>query len=351
MSVQAIQQETMPPATAWIGIDVSKKTLDALLLMAKGHTQAGKFDNTPEGHRKLLKWAKRLAPLSIRHFCMEATGSYSLGIAVELSQAQERVSIVNPYRARRFAQGEGIDIKNDKVDAHVLAKMCYQQSPALWQLPPEHARELVNMSRHLVDLIGVRTQQKNRLSEPGNSKTVINSLTAVIDSINTQIEVVEKTMMDLITQDPDLSSKHDLLTSIPGIGDRTALNLMAELPDIEMFGSASAIIRFAGLDPSQHDSGSSVHKKPKIARKGSRHLRSALYMPTLSAIKCNSVIREFYQRLLARGKPKMTAIVASMRKLLSIAYGVLHSGRSFDASHRCTFIHASDHSEAIVLAR
>jgi transposase len=227
-----------------------------------------------------------------------------------------------------------MDIKNDKVDARMLALMCYKQHPSLWQLPPAQMRELINLSRHLGDLVGTRTQQKNRLGEPGNSATVIKSLTAIIDLIDTQIQTVEKSMMDLIDQDPDLREKRDLLVSIPGIGERTALNLMAELPDIEMFGSASAVVRYAGLDPTEHSSGSSVHKKPHIARRGNRHLRAALYMPALSAIQHNAPVREFYLRLLACGKTKMCALVGAMRKLLSIAYGVLHSGQPFNADHR-----------------
>lgn len=264
---------------------------------------------------------------------MEATGAYSLGIAIALAEALERVSIVNPYRARRFAEGEGIDIKNDKVDARTLATMCFNQKPALWQLPPVQMRELINLSRHLDDLIGTRTQQKNRLSEPANSETVITSLKALIEVIDTQIQSVEKSMMELVNQDPDLRGKHDLLMSIPGIGERTALNMLAELTDIEMFSSASAVVRYAGLDPTEHVSGDSVHKPSTIARRGNCHLRTALYMPTLAAIKHNVLVRDFYHRLLNNGKRKMTALVAAMRKLLSIVYGVLHSKQPFNPLH------------------
>jgi transposase len=330
----------VPTANTWIGIDVAKDKLDVHLLLQNDQCFSGVFENAASGFKKLLKWCRRYADGMVRHFCLEATGTYSLAPAVALVEAGERVSIVNPYRAKCYAQGDGTDNKNDRTDARSLARMCREKQLALWQAPPAIIRELVSLSRYLGDLVAMKSQQTNRLGEPEVTQTVHASLTKVIEQLDEQIDTIEKAILDLINSHPDLRAKKDLLVSIPGIGERTAARILAEVPNIEAFSDAPALVRYAGLNPVEHESGTSVHRASKIARKGNRHLRASLYMPALSAIQHNPAVGSFYKRLCAAGKKKKVALVAAMRKLLSIVFGVLHHGKPFSILS-CRLIPAS----------
>lgn len=332
MSTQALPQQNVPAADAWIGIDVAKKKLDVHLLLPDASCHTGVFENTSSGYTKLIKWRKRLASKSVCHFCLEATGSYSLGVAIALAEAGERVSIVNPHRAKCFAHGDGADNKNDKIDARTLARMCREKRPDPWRVPSGAVRELISLSRYLEDLVGMKTQQSNRLGEPGLSDMVTTSLTHMIEQIDEQIAEIEQAILALIDQHPDLRAKKDLLVTIPGIAERSAARFIAEIPDIEAFSSAPSLVRHAGLNPIEHQSGTSIRHNSQIARKGNRHLRTCLYMPALVAVRHNPLVRPLYERLCAAGKKKKVALVAAMRKLLSIIYGVLHHGKPFDAS-------------------
>ena len=203
-------------------------------------------------------------------------------------------------------------------------------------LSVEHWAQLsvyLALARRLESLHQVRQQESNRLASAQRSPLVAESIQTILTALDQEIARVERLLHDHIQQHPDLKAQHDLLRSIPGIGDKTATTLLAECGDIPSFTDARALAAFAGLTPKQHQSGTSVHGKPRLSKIGSDRLRKALYFPAITALRHNPIIKAFCDQLLARGKPKMAVIGAAMRKLLHLAYGVLKSGKPFDPDH------------------
>ena len=173
--------------------------------------------------------------------------------------------------------------------------------------------------------------EQNRRGDPSvvGQVEVLESLDKSIEFLDNEIKNLLKTIDDHINNNPDLKADRDLLKTIDGIGDLTAAWIIAELPDVKLIPSAKAAAAYAGFAPMEYRSGSSVRRKTRLSKRGSRYLRKALYMPAMCATRCNPAIKAFYDRLLANGKPKMVALAAAMRKLLMIAYGVLRSRKDF----------------------
>jgi transposase len=161
----------------------------------------------------------------------------------------------------------------------------------------------------------------------------LDSIEAHIAFLDEQIAEIEKGMQDLIDQHPDLRQKRDLLISIPGIGDITAANFIAEVPDVNRFESAAQLAAYAGLTPRHHQSGSSIHRSGHLGKTGNKHLRSALFLPAITAMRFNPILRSLVARLETRGKSRMTIVGAAMRKLAHLAYGVLKHQRPFDPDY------------------
>ncbi len=313
----------------YVGIDVSKDGLDVLLL--HGEQRAGQhFTNTPTGFSKLDGWLKRrLKPVQV-HICLEATGPYGEAVADYLFEQGYTVSVVNPARIKGYADSQMQRNKTDKLDAALIADFCRTQHPAAWTPPPPEIRQLQQWVRHLEDLTQTFQQAKNRLGLPGQSQPVIDHLQAQIALLDQQMAQTKRAITDLLNQQPDLKHQKDLLRSIPGLGDLTIGKLIAECRDLTAFRDVRQLVAFAGLNPRHHTSGSSVHKKPTMSRTGSASLRAALYMPALVAMRFNPLLRAFADRLRTRGLPNKAIIVAVMRKLLHLVFGVLKSGQPFD---------------------
>ena len=313
-----------------LGIDIAKETFDVILLVS-GQAQHASFDNSPHGFTRLNKWLKK-KQAGLVHACLEATGRYGEALAEHLHEAGHEVSVVNPARIKSYAQSQLKRNKTDRLDAHLIADFCRTQSPALWTPPPPAVRELQQMVRYLDALQSMRQQERNRLSSGLTDEVVIVSLTNHIAFLDQQIDDLQQQIQDHIDRHPDLKQQKDLLTSIPGIGDLTASKLLAEIRDIHAFEDVRQLVAFAGLNPRQHCSGSSVRGRSRLSKTGSASLRHALYFPAIVACTHNPVIRAFCQRLADRGKVPMVIIGAAMRKLLHIVYGVLKSGQPFDPS-------------------
>ncbi|HRF95580.1 MAG TPA: IS110 family transposase, partial [Aggregatilineales bacterium] len=264
------------------------------------------------------------------HVCLEATGHYSDAIAQFLHDLGYTVSVVNPSRIKSYADSLLSRNKTDAGDALIIAGFCRTQKPDTWSPPALEIVELQAMVRQLGNLKEMRQQERNRLEAGISSKTVLDTLEKHIAFIDKQIKDLEKRIHDHINRHPGLKQQHDLLTSIPGIGDVSAFKLLAEIRDISAFDSASQLAAFAGLTPRQRVSGSSVRSKSRLSKRGSPRLRECLFMPAIVAKKHNPILSIFAQRLEKAGKSKMVIIGALMRKLLHLAYGVLKSGQPFD---------------------
>jgi transposase len=314
---------------AWIGIDVSKDILDVYLIVEQATPSYGQFANQKKGYVQLVKWVKRLTPQACYHFCLEATGSYSTGLALFLAEAGLLVSVVNPYRAKHAAIAQGACNKTDKASAKSLAEYCRREEPPLWRVASPEVRTLVGLVRHLDNLKEQLVQQTNRRQEPELLAQVAASLDKMIQYTQSEIRSVEKEIDRHINDHPDLKADRDLLVSIPGIGKETAHQILAELPDVSEFASAQAAAAFAGLNPTEFRSGTSIRRRTRLSKKGNKHLRRALYMPALTALRYNACIQSMAERLRSRKKSHMAIVGAAMRKLLMIAFGVLRTRQPF----------------------
>jgi transposase len=311
-----------------LGIDVSKNTLDVALV-----TEGGVFhkliNNDTQGYQQLEKWMKARETGEV-HACLEATGQYGDGVAEYLVKRSHSVSVVNPARIKRYGESKLHRNKTDKADASLIAEFCQKEKPPLWQPPSSEIKHLRALVRRLTDQKTNLQQEINRLKSGEKDPWVRHDLQIHINYLRERIQATEKEIRDLIDQTPDLKSQQKLLTSIPGIGDLTANTLLAEIGDISVYEGAPQLAAYAGLNPQGHRSGSSVHKKTRISKQGRSELRRCLYMPAIVAMRHNPVIQDLNNRMAERGSHKMEIIVASMRKLLHIAFGVLKNQIPFD---------------------
>ena len=314
----------------YLGMDVSKETLDVCLLRGKDSEYAH-MSNSRQGFNQLHHWLQK-RQASSAHVCLEATGIYGLEVAQFLHEKGYRVSVVNPARIKGFAQSQMRRSKTDKLDAAVIAAFCQALQPDIWT-PPEPAwYALRALVRHIDDLQQTRQQQVNRL-ESATLPAVRDQLQQHITFIDEQIAQVKNQIKDHLKHFPHLKREVDLLKSIPGIGDLTAWRLLAEIGLIARFADIRQVVAFVGLDPTRHESGRSLRGGQHISRTGRASLRSALFMPALTAQRHNPVLYAFAQRLEANGKLPKQIVVAVMRKLLHLAYGILKSGHPFDPGY------------------
>jgi transposase len=314
-----------------LGIDVSKDTLDVCLLY-KEQTHQGRFANLPEGHQRLLRWLRKRRVRSLRA-CLEATGLYGEELAQSLYEAGYQVSVVNPLRIKKYAESQLRRNKTDRLDAWVIADFCRSQELVEWTPPPPEWRELRDLVRHLDDLNTMRQQEQNRLQARLKSDAVITVLQQHIAFLDDQIAQLTQQINDHFNQHPHLKQQRDLLRSIPGIGDKTAAILLAEVRDFLAFDNVRQLVAFAGLNPSQRESGSSVRGRTRLSKTGNAAIRAALYWPAICAKRHNPLIQPLCLRLEQHGQPKMVAVGAAMRKLLHQAYGVLKTGLPFDPNY------------------
>ena len=322
--------------TPILGLDIGKDQIDAVLLRAEHEPEHAVFDNTPKGFNHLWRFLKKRAAHQAR-VCMEATGLYYEQVADFLHEKGATVSVVNPARIKAYAASQLTRNKTDKLDAHTIADFCRTQHPAVWTPPDTAWRQLRALVRHLDDLQQDLQRQRNRLhareqaSEP--VVTVTDHLRTHIALLETQMEQVKQAINDHIDQHPGLKADRDLMTSISGIGDLTAGKLLAEIPDITLFDNVRQLVAFAGLNPRHHQSGTSIRGKTKISKMGRSSLRATLYMSAIVAKTHNPILRTFAQRLEQRGLCPMEVVVAVMRKLLHLIFGILHSRQPFDPLH------------------
>lgn len=314
---------------AVLGIDIAKETFVVVLLVGATRSPAAEFANDAEGYERLGRWLHKRKVKQV-HACMEATGRYADELAGWLHEQGQVVSVINPARLKAYAQSRLSRTKTDGVDAGLLADFCLTQQPEAWTPPDPAWRELQAMVRQLDALHATRQQELNRLAAHPPSAVVRQTIEAHVAFLDEQIKALKAQMRTHIDQHPDLKTQHDLLTSIPGIGDTTADLILAEIPDLRAFDEAGQVVAYAGLNPRHRQSGKSVRGHSPLSKCGNARLRKGLYMPALVAKRFNPCIRAFCQRLAAHGKPPMVVLGAAMRKLLVLAYGVVKSGQPFD---------------------
>jgi len=313
-----------------LGIDIAKEKFD-VRLEVNGKAKKQQFANSPDGYKKLVAWLNLLKVERV-HACMEATGTYGEALAEYLYVLGHLVSVVNPARIKGHAQSQMKRHKTDELDAEVIRHFCETQTPELWHPVKPEIKELRSLVRRRDDLVTMRTQESNRLQSGELTDGVRKSIDSMLEHLEQQITELEDQIQQHIEQHPDLKHQVELITSIPGLGQRTAIKLVAELMDIAGYTDARSLAASVGVTPSQHRSGTSVNGASHISKVGNGALRGALWWPAVSAMQHNPVIRNFVKTLQKAKKHNFAIIIAVIRKLLHLVYGVIKNDTPFDAN-------------------
>jgi transposase len=300
-----------------VGIDVCKDWLDVHVMPAD---IAERFPNDKKGHKALLGLLKRH---SVRRILMEATGKYHRSVHERLHQAGLFVVVVNPSRARKFAESIGTLAKTDKVDARMLAQFAgwtgHEATPPL----AENLANLQEIVRSRAESVADRTALLNQLRSVSNA-VVKQQLRVRIIACRSAAKQLAAEALKAIAEDPALQRRFDILVSIPGVGETTAASLLANMPELGALDEKAAGM-LAGVAPIACESGQTIGLRR--IRGGRPCVRTACYMPAQQATRGRGPFKALYQRLLANGKPKKVALTAVMRKLIVLANALLKADR------------------------
>ena len=308
--------ETISEST-WIGIDVSKHHWDAAL---PGHSKVHHCTADKTGCQQLLTL---LAEHRVSHACVEATGGYERTLVDFLRKQGVVVSIVNPRQIRDFARAQGQLAKTDRLDAQMIARYAAMMQPEESKKPSKNQEKLRSLRTRRQQVSAALVQEKNRLGMQ-HDDDARRSIEEAIDFYQRQLKQLDEQLQQLVQADCQFKRQLSLLVSVPGVGVTTATALIADLPELGKLNRREAA-RLAGLAPINRDSGTLRGKR--MIGGGRATVRKGLYMATLVATKHNPIIRDHYQQLLERGKAKMTALTACMRKLLLILNAILKENK------------------------
>lgn len=293
----------------YIGVDVCKSKLDVSSPAFSAHQV---FSNTPAGVRELFKATDALGDPA--HFLVEPTGGYETLLLDAAFERGTHISRVNALRVRDFARASGKLAKTDKVDAGVLAEFGRVFKPPPAPAPDENRKELSAVSRRREQIVGQITREKNAL-EKARDKFVIKDITASIAFHQRHLAACEKRMELIIAANAAMTTLRDRIEAVKGVGRTTSTLLIAELPELGI-ATDSGICALVGVAPMNNDSG--PRRGRRMIRGGRARVRRGLYMPVMSAVRFNPVLKKFYDRLIEANKPHHVALVAAMRKLVRL---------------------------------
>lgn len=317
------------------GVDVSKSQLDIVHLSSEEEH----FSQISNSATSILNWVSQLPKEGVL-VVLEATGCYCSRLRHYLSQYQVPCSVVNPSQSHGFTLAQGIISKTDRQAAKSLALMGQSL-----ELPLYKAKSKEMESRKQI-LMGITALQKQRQALRNQlhaldhqivyQPKVVEAFQTTLDTVEQQIEQLEQQLEDL--DDDEYARQFKLITSVKGIGAKTARQLLNATSGLQNFQYPRQLSKFVGVVCSSHQSGSSINRKGGITKKGNSELRSCLYMAARSAARYNLACKDLYERLTKKGKPHKKALVAVMNKLLKQAFGVVASGVSFDNEYYLKFI-------------
>lgn len=308
-----------------VGIDVAKAALDVAIRPSGEERQEERhWANDAAGIAALVAWLQALSPqvsvqVSVQVIVVEATGGYEAPLVAALGLAHLPVAVVNPRQVRDFARATGRLAKTDRLDAQVLAHFGAAVRPTPRPLPDADAQALAALVERRRELVAMRTAEANRLGAT-RVKAVRERIQAHLEWLATDLQELDADLQKRVQASPLWQAQVDLLQSVPGVGPTVALTLLAELPELGRL-SAGQIAALVGVAPLNRDSGTLRGRRSIWG--GRATVRTVLYMGALRATRCNPVIRAFYERLVAAGKPKKVALVACMHKLLTIVNALL----------------------------
>jgi len=303
----------------YIGIDVSKDMLDVAV---HGDKQHWSFPNDEAGINKIVSKFRELPPALV---VLEATGGFEVPLAAELGVAKIPTAVVNPRQIRDFAKSVGMLAKTDILDARIIARFAATVQPTPYPIPGIEAQELGAITARRRQIVSMITAEKNRLSTA--SKTVKPRIRAHINWLEKELDDVNRSLRQKVKDSPIWQEKDKLMQSVPGVGPNLSITILAELPELGTL-NRKQIAALVGVAPLNRDSGTLRGKRTTWG--GRATVRTAFYMATLVATRHNPLIRCFYERLCAAGKPKKVALTACMRKLLTILNAMLKYGTRWD---------------------
>lgn len=334
---------TANPASAYqlyVGIDISAATFTAARMRPETKpSKAVDYQQTPDSFYKfqqdLLQTGLSASQILI---VMEATGTYWITLALFLVQAGFAVAVINPMQAHNYAKSLLQRAKTDQLDAQTLARFGQSHKPALWNPPPPIYHELQQRLAQRAALSDLRQQVRNQLHALSVCPVVVpevqRRMEELIRTFDAQIEAVETEIKQVVEQDENWSASIKLLRTIPGIGLLTACWLVVVSLNFTTCEKGESLAHYAGLVPIVRKSGSSVYSPPQVGGGGHTQLRNMLYMAALTASQFNPLIRDFYERLKARGKAPKVARCAAARKLVLLAFAIVKIGRPFQADYQ-----------------
>ena len=318
----------------FVGIDVGSKEL-VMVVRRKGKAyKPRRFSNNAEGHKQIVN---ALSPAKKQgRICLEATGVYHFDLAVALSSCPGfEVMVVNPRASRHFARALMTRTKTDLIDADILAQYVEIMPFEQWQVPDKKTLELRAFSRKIAAVTRLKVQMKNQihalLASEYPPDIIVEETLSAVAFFDEQIKRLKDHALMLISSSADLQESFDIITSTTGIADTSAIQLLGELLVLPKDMNNRQWVAFAGLDPRQHQSGTSVAKKTRISKAGNHYLRQALYMPALCAATRDRHVRAYYMHLIEnRGLKKIQALCAVMRKMLHAIHAMLKNKTAFD---------------------
>jgi transposase len=306
----------MSEQKVFVGIDVSKRTLD---VMALPSLESFSTSNDATGHEEILKRLRLMGPALI---VVEATGGYEQALTLALASQELPIRVVNPRHVRHFANAIGLTAKTDRIDGRVLAEFAQRVTPALRTIRSEAQQALLDLSTRRRQVMEMLVAEKNRVKQARGA--VRREVADHIKFLEQQVKNVDRELRRLIAESPEWQLQDELIQSVPGVGGGTSASLTAEVPELGRL-TGKQISALVGVCPFNRDSGQ---------WRGQRHIaggrsgaRCALYMATFNACRCNPVLKAMFERLTAKGKPYKVVMTACMRKLLTILNAIVRTGR------------------------
>ena len=324
----------------YVGLDIGAKSFEVAVRSHGKTRQTRSFEQTPSGHAQATRWIGSFKPNRV---VMEATGVYHLDLALALFTAGLPVCVINPRSGRRFAELTLTQSKTDWIDARLLAEYAERMTPLLWTAPAPSHMVLRDLGRQINRLTHRRTQAKNRLhalqAKANTPRLLIEDEQEGIHHLDQRIERLTKAALESIKQCDGLAEGFQVLCSAKGVGQASAVAILAELCVLPEELKAKQVACHAGLDVRLNQSGISIDRPGRLSKHGNTYLRAAMFMPAMCAVRHDPRAKAFYETLLARGKKRIQAICAVMRKYLTGLWACLKQQTPFDSAALFSDIH------------
>lgn len=324
----------MANVVKYVGIDISKDRFEYFFLSDAGKPISG---SSRYSEQELTAFLGKLGAIS--HCVMEATGIYHLRLAVFLHANGIAVSVINPLVIKRYGQMSMSRTKTDKSDAKLIHSYALLVTPSAWEPDPIHSVELQQLCAYERLLIKQRTALNNHLLSirhcPHSSVVVVRELELQLADIDRSIAAIDAERTALVQQ--HYAQEFACMTSIPGVGRKTAVTLLAMVKGFEDFKNAKQVCSYFGLAPRIFQSGSSINGKAKICKLGMGRIRQLLYMCARSASRYNTACKNLYERLLGQGKPKKLALIAVTNKLVKQLFAIVKRNQKYSPNYENKF--------------